>query len=124
MEPQQSSQSETNSQSYEEAPSRSKLLDELLESTLSQRGKSLLGEEWELLREIANKADQDGVNFVEIATQIIEAFLFQRFPKTLSNQASLHRMSENIAQTLCEDPTSKQRLTEFVQHLRNPNRGE
>lgn len=110
--------SDLNSKIQEPEPIGSKLLYELLESTLSQRGRSLSSKEWELLREVTKESDDRRAEFHECMTRIIEAFLFQRFPKTLSNQTNLRRMSENIAKTLCGDPTSRQRLGEFLEHLR------
>ena len=121
MEPQRSTPSDSNAQDQE--PASSTLLDELLESTLSQRGKTLSREEWELLRSVTIKSDENQVEFTESTTRIIEAFLHTRFPKTLANQKNLRRMSESIAQTLCGDPTSRQRLVEFLQHLRAANTG-
>jgi hypothetical protein len=123
MDPHRSSPNITNEIQREHEPTSSKLLDELLESTLSQRGKSLSDDEWELLRSVLIKSDLSQVEFLEASTRVIEAFLFKRFPKTLANQNNLRRMSENIAQTLSGDPTSRQRLVEFLQHLRASNTG-
>ena len=123
MEPLLPTPSDSNPNHQDQEPASSKLLDELLESTLSQRGKSLSGEEWELLRNVTIESDKSQIEFTESTTRIIEAFLFKRFPKTLANQKNLRRMSEGIAQTLCGDPTSRQRLAEFLQHLRATNSG-
>ncbi len=123
MEPQRSTPSDSNGQHQDQEPASSKLIDELLESTLSQRGKSLSGDEWELLHNVTIKSDESQMEFAESTTRIIEAFLYKRFPKTLANQKNLRRMSESIAQTLCGDPTSRQRVVEFLQHLRAANSG-
>jgi hypothetical protein len=99
-------------------PSGTKLLDELLESTLAQRGRTLSDSEWQLLRQVAARSDSSDIDFLELSTRIIEAFLLQRFPKTLNDTTGVHRMSQSISQTLCGDPSSRQRLVEFLQHLR------
>jgi hypothetical protein len=101
----------------------SKIWNQLLESTLVQRARSLSTVEWSLLCEVARKFDGGQSTLEEFVVELVETFLSNRFPATVSTAEYLKQMSRSIGQTLCSDPLSRQRLVDFHQHLRGMNCG-
>ena len=92
----------------------SSLLDQLLQSSFSQKKRTLSEEEWSALREIVKGAESKPMPFEELVVALVESFFLKRFIKT---KEALHSMSKTIARTLCSDPTSRLRLVEFQKQL-------
>ena len=95
----------------------SNLLSQLLEGSLSQKKGTLSDEEWTTLREVVKRPGGSESTFEEIATGLVRAFLKVRLANNFKNEESLASLSATIAKTLCSDPTARQRLLEFQQHL-------
>ena len=111
----------TQEQNAEDA--NSKIWNQLLESTLVQRARSLSKVEWSQLFEVAREFDGGQSTLEEFVIEMVETFLSIRFPATVTTSAYLKQMSRSIGQTLCSDPLSRQRLVDFHQHLRGMNCG-
>ena len=94
----------------------SSLLDQLLESSFSQKKRALSEQEWSNLREIV-KAESNTMPFEELVVALVESFLLNRLTTTIKTKDALHSMSQSIARTLCSDPTSRQRIVEFQKQL-------
>jgi len=95
----------------------SKVLSELLEATLSQRQRSLSEQEWSTLKGVVASFESNSTAFEDLVVALVEAFLRHRLSETVNSIASLKQMSKSIAQTLCSDPSSRQRLMVFQQQL-------
>ena len=95
----------------------SKLLSQLLESTLSQKKTALSEQEWTSLRKIVSGSKSTPMPFEELVVAMVEAFLLNRLGPTFKTTDELHSMSETIARTLCSDPSSRQRMVEFQEQL-------
>lgn len=95
----------------------SKVLSDLLESTLSQRQRALSEQEWSTLRTIASTHESSPTSFEDMVVAMVEAFLRHRLSATVGSADSLKQMSRSVARTLCSDPTSRQRLMVFQQQL-------
>lgn len=95
----------------------SSLLDQLLESSFSQKKRALSEQEWSTLREIVKGAESKPMSFEELVVALIESFLLNRLTTTVKTKDALHSMSKTIARTLCSDPMSRQRLLEFQKQL-------
>ena len=95
----------------------SSLLDQLLESSFSQKKRVLSEQEWSNLREIVKGAESKPMPFEELVVALVESFLLNRLTTTIKTKDALHSMSRTIARTLCSDPTSRQRLVEFQKQL-------
>lgn len=86
-----------------------------LEATLTEHKPGLSEKEWQVMRAVvANCATQALGECVE---QLVDSFLTLRFPTIGTDDGARQRMSARIAQTLCSDPTARQRLSEFQQLL-------
>ena len=86
-----------------------------LEATLTEHKPGLSDSEWRVMRTVvANCATQA---LGECAEQLVDSFLTLRFPSVTERDGARQRMSARIAQTLCSDPTARQRLSEFQQLL-------
>ena len=111
--------SQANSVEKELTPEKtaSNLLSQLLEGSLSQRKRTLSDEEWSCLREVVRRPAGTESTFEEMVTGLVEAFLKVRLANNFKNQESLTILCATIARTLCSDPTARQRLLEFQQHL-------
>lgn len=107
--------SETKVLSAEET--NSGLLDQLLESSFSQKKRALSEQEWSDLREIVKRAESKPMPFEELVVALVESLLLNRLTTTIKTKDALHSMSNTIARTLCSDPTSRQRLVEFQKQL-------
>ena len=95
----------------------SKLLSQLLESTLLQKKRALSEKEWISLREIVNGSKSPPMSFEELVIAMVEAFLLNRLGPTFKTGDALHSISKTIARTLCSDPASRQRMVEFQEQL-------
>ena len=96
----------------------SKILNQMLESTLEHRSRSLTNDEWTQLQKVAREFESSPHTFEEFVIALVSAFLLNRFPATVSNMEYLKQVSLSIAQSFCGDPLSRQRLLEFQQQLR------
>lgn len=88
-----------------------------LEATLTEHKIGLSESEWHVLREVAAGCLSESSAMGECVEQLVEAFLNLRFPAIREDDGTRQRMSARIAQTLCSDPTARQRLVEFRQIL-------
>ena len=95
----------------------SSLLSQLIEGSLSQRKRTLSDEEWACLREVVRRPVGTELTFEEMAIGLVKAFLKVRLANNFKDQESLAVLCATIARTLCSDPTARQRLIEFQQHL-------
>ena len=95
----------------------SNLLDQLLESSFSQKKRVMSEQEWSTLREIVKGAESKPMPFEELVVLLVESFLLNRLTTTIKTKDELHSMSKTIARTLCSDPTSRKRLLEFQKQL-------
>ncbi len=101
----------------------SKIWNQLLESTLVQRARSLSKLELSKLCEVAKEFDGGQSTLEEFVVALVETFLAIRFPATVTISVCLKQMSRSIGHSLCSDPLSRQRLVDFHQHLRGMNCG-
>ncbi len=90
---------------------------ELLESTLANRERSLSSAEWERLSEIARQYNGQSDAFEEFVIAIVESLLYNRFPTLVRATNDIRAMSRRIGQTLCSDPHSRSKLVEFQRQL-------
>ncbi len=95
----------------------SKLLSQLLESTLSQKKRALSEQEWISLREVVTGSKNGPMPFEELVVAMVKAFLINRLGPTFRTGDALHSMCTTIARTLCSDPASRQRMVEFQEQL-------
>ncbi len=89
---------------------------ELLESTLKNRDRSLTSSEWSRLGEVARQY-AGGDAFENFVVELVETLLRMRFPAFAQTKSDVCAMSRRIGQTLCSDPSSRQRLAEFHRQL-------
>ncbi len=95
----------------------SSLLDQLLESSFSQKKRTLNEQEWSNLREIVKRAESKTMPFEELVVALVESFLLNRLTTSIKTKDALQSLSQSIARALCSDPTSRQRLVEFQKQL-------
>jgi hypothetical protein len=101
----------------------SRVLNELLEASLSKRGRTLTAEEWFSWKNACRKSNSDSSNLEEFVVAMVEALLSIRFPKMTTRSKELTSMSRCIGQTLCGDPFFRRRLTDFREQLRGLSNG-
>lgn len=97
-------------------PSSAHALREWIESALADKKVGLSEQEWQILHSAASHSSGQLVDF---AVAIVDSLLGLRFPTLQQDETLRRKMTERIAQTLCSDPTSRQRLIEFQQNLVN-----
>lgn len=86
---------------------RSALLKDSLWSSVKLRGQ---------FRAAAYDCSESDVPLAEFATRLVDIYLREQFAASLA-AASVERMSRTIGQTLCGDPTSRQRLIDLQRQL-------
>lgn len=123
MQPQPSDSNDLPTHELNSEDANSKIWNQLLESTLVQRARSLSQYEWSKLCEVAKEFDGGQSTLEEFVIALVGTFLSIRFPATVTTGQYLQQMSRSIGQTLCSDPLSRQRLVDFHQHLCGMNCG-
>lgn len=87
-----------------------------------QRSALLKGNLWSSIklrgqfRAAAFDCSDADVPLSEFATRLVDIYLREQFATSLAT-ASVERMSHTIGETLCGDPTSRQRLIELQRQL-------
>jgi len=109
--------------SSEGSGSGSEVLNELLEATLSKRSRPLTAEEWFLWKDASRKQNLKDATLEDFVKMMVESLLTIRFPSMIADVTKLASMSLCIANTLCGDPLSRRRLTDFHAQMRELSSG-
>lgn len=96
------------------------LMRHVLEATLARGSSALTAEEWAGLRDIARDHMTADLDMTQVAQKLVAALLATRFPD-LGGPDDSRLMCHSIAASLCNDPTSMQRLKLFWNQLREPD---
>ncbi|QDV25564.1 hypothetical protein [Aureliella helgolandensis] len=109
--------SSANDGSFSIRKSSPDLLREVLESTLTRGEGGLAPEELLALQEIARAHGDSQLDMLQITELLVAGLLSTRFPG-LANRETNQLMCQRIADSLCGDPVSMQRLKTMWNQLR------
>ena len=108
----------------DESPDQSDLMDRVLEETLAaaDAGASLDPGELEALKEVARRHANEPLTLSPVATELVEAVLSTRFGRLRDKVEQWQSISSAIAETLMDDPSSRDRLQSLWARLSEATR--
>lgn len=107
----------SNEAQFSAKKSSTDLLRHVLEETLAAGSNAMTSLEWEKMQAVARTHLADELDMHQVAEMLVAALLATRFPNLPGADAN-QRMVQRIANSLCEDPESMQRLKNFWNQLR------
>ena len=103
------------------APARddAELMQQVLDETLAAAGarRPLESDEWEALLAVARRHSGQPLTVSPVARELVEAVLASRFRGLLRDPEVWTRTTLRIAETMLEDPPSRERLRSFWERL-------
>ncbi len=96
----------------DEAADQSDLMERVLEETLAATDAAapLEPRELEALKEVARRHPDEPLTLLPVATELVRAVLSTRFGHLRDGTESWQSMTSTIAETLMDDPSSRDRL--------------